>query len=460
MRLAEKFPVYKAVKFALLIELFFVNILYAQTIEVQILCSSGKAFISKLSGEKTTLRDSVTVIANGIYKFTLDKGNYHPGFYRLSFNKNKWIDFVNDGEDVSIKTYANNVLDSLKVINSESNKIYNSFILLNKQYKIKTELLQLILARYPKDDGYYKTTEQKVKELQNEYTEFVKVISQKNPNSFVARYIRSAQLPVVDYSLPIDKQIVYLKSHALDKVDFSDAGLIYSDVFSNKSIEYLTYYRNPQLPKELLEKEFMIAVDTILNKAKVHQLVYQHITEYLIDGFKKFGFDKIIDYIIQNYVIKDDLCLDEKTENSIQRRLDQNKKLPIGAIAPNIVLPDAGGKDIDLSKLNSEKVLIVFYASWCPHCNELIPKLNDLYIKQKTKSLEVFAISVDTTKSDWLNFIKKNNLNWINLFAVKGWGSKAASDYYLYATPTMFLLDKQRKIILKPTTFEEIHSYF
>jgi len=85
--------------------------------------------------------------------------------------------------------------------------------------------------------------------------------------------------------------------------------------------------------------------------------------------------------------------------------------------------------------------------------------LNELYKEQNTKSLEVFAISVDTTKSDWINFIKKNNLNWINVFAENGWGSKAASDYYLYATPSMFLLDKEKKIIAKPTTFEEVRTY-
>ena len=147
-----------------------------------------------------------------------------------------------------------------------------------------------------------------------------------------------------------------------------DAELIYSDAFTNKTIEYLTYYRNPQLPKEFLEKEFMKAVDTLLNKAKVNQFVYQHITEYLIDGFKKFGFDKIIDYIVENYVIEDDLCLDEETENSIQRRIDQSKLLAVGIIAPNIIMPDKDGKVIDLSKIKSDKTLLVFYASWCPHC--------------------------------------------------------------------------------------------
>jgi len=442
-------------------------VLHAQSMELIIKGANAESVkLYSLQGEKTFFVDSIKSSAKDQFNYSFNLTKHHSGIYRLIINKGNpslqgraetsWLDFLFDNEEINIKTTANNIFDSLVVNRSESNKLFYSFIKLNKAYKTKTELLQLVLARYPKDDDYYKTTEQKVKQLQNEYAEFVNDISQKKPQSFIAQYIRSSQLPVVDMTLPVDKQLVFLKSHALDNVNFNDPELIYSDAFTNKSIEYLTYYRNPQLPKELLEKEFMIAVDTILNKAKVHQLVYQHITEYLIDGFKKFGFDKIIDYIVQNYVIKDDLCLDEKTENSIQRRLDQSKKLPIGAIAPNIILTDADGKEINLSKLNNEKTLVVFYASWCRHCNELIPKLNELYKEQNTKSLEVFAISVDTTKSDWINFIKKNNLNWINVFAENGWDSKAASDYHLYATPSMFLLDKEKKIIAKPTVFEEV----
>ena len=197
---------------------------------------------------------------------------------------------------------------------------------------------------------FIKLTKNKLKQIQEDYNYFVNVTSQVNPNSFIARYVKSAQLPIIDSEIPLEKQLEYLKSHSLDNVDFNDAELINSDVFTNKSIEYLTYYRNPQLPKELLEKEFMKAVDTLLNKAKVNQLVYQHITDYLIDGFKKFGFDKIIDYIVENYVIEDDLCLDEETENSIQKRIDQSKLLSIGTKAPNIILPDENGNEIRFIK--------------------------------------------------------------------------------------------------------------
>ncbi|MFC2140037.1 TlpA family protein disulfide reductase, partial [Bacteroidota bacterium] len=324
----------------------------------------------------------------------------------------------------------------------------------SKSYKTKTEILQSILVRYPKDDGYYEITENKLHEVQSEYLQYVGKISQSELNSFVGRYIRSAQLPVISSEISIDKQLNYLKLHALDSVDFNDSGLIYSDLFTSKSIEYLTYYRNPQLTKELLEKEFMAAVDTLLIKAKVNPLVYQHITDYLIDGFKKFGFDSVIDYIVENYVIVDDLCHDEETENSIQRRIDQAKLLNIGSKVPNIVLPDRFGNEIDIDKIKSEKILILFYASWCDHCKKLLPELNELYKNQNL--FEVYAISLDENNEEWIEFIETHKLDWINVSDKKRWGGKAASDFHIYATPTMFLVNQEKRIVAKPVTFREL----
>jgi thiol-disulfide isomerase/thioredoxin len=440
--------------------LFIVSmVVHAQSIKIHLSnYTSGKGILHSLSGEKMESVDSARFTKDGKLSYQFTGNKYHNGIYRWVLENNKWIDFVYTGLDIELKTDVNNLLDSMKVINSESNRIYYTFIKLNKAYKIKTELLQLILARYPKDDEYYKITQRKINQLQDEYLDFITNVSQKEPNSFIARYISSAHLPIVNFNLPLDQQLVFLKTHALDDVDFNNAALINSDLFTNKAIEYLTYYRNPQLPKELLEKEFISAVDSILNKAKVHHLVYQHIVEYLIDGFKKFGFDQVLDYIVQNYVIKDDLCLDTKTESSIQRRLNQNKKLPVGAIVQNIILPDIGNKEINLSKIKFEKVLILFYASWCPHCQTLIPQLFELYKNLKEKKFEVLAISLDNKKEDWLQFVNNNKLTWLNVSDLKGWDTKAAADYFIYATPTMFLVDKEGKILAKPLTIAEVEK--
>jgi peroxiredoxin len=481
MALTEELPIYKATydlvlvifnlaknfrkgykyiirTYLLILMIFFGNNSFAQQIEIKIIGTNGKALLFKLSGEKIVAIDSVNS-GEGVYRFSFDKNKHHTGFYRLTFKNSKWLDFICDGKDVAIETEVNNILDSLKVIKSESNKIYYEFVKLNTDYKTKTELLQLMLARYPKEDGYYQTTKEKLIQVQEDYNYFVNVTAQVNPKSFIARYVRSAQLPVIDTEIPTDKQLPYLKSHALDNVNFNDDGLIFSDAFTNKSIEYLTYYKNPQLLMGLLEKEFEAAIDTILNKAKVNDIVYKHIVEYLLDGFKKFGFDNSVDYIVENYVIKDDLCLDEKLGNTIERRIQQARNFKVGNVVPNIVLPDSNGLLVELNKLNADKTLIIFYASWCPHCQSLLPKVYDIYKKQEERRFEVLAISIDSSRTDWLNFIRNNNLDWINVSDLKDWDGKATTEYFIYATPTMFLVDKRKEVIAKPLSIEELKNF-
>ncbi|NOX19183.1 MAG: redoxin domain-containing protein [Chlorobi bacterium] len=431
--------------------------LFSQEIIIKVNSAPRTAVLFSIEGETVWKIDSLNS-NNGIFTFSLT--GKHKGFYSLAFDKSRRLIFVNDGKEIEIESDFNHLRDGAKVIRSESNELFFDFLDLNKSYKTKTELLELILARYPRGDGYYSATMKKLKEIQKEYFTFVNETSQKNPNSFIARYIRSARLPVIDGTISREEQLRFLKSHSLDFVDFADAGLIESDLFTNKSIEYLTYFRNPNLPKGLLEKEFMKASDSLLLKAKTNEAVYQHIAEYLVKGFTEFGFEKVVNYIVDNYVIKDDLCIDTKTGGSIQKRIDQSKFLKRGDIAPVIMIADTGGNKIDLRAIKTDKVLVLFYASWCPHCQNIMPELVKLYNEQKEKQIEVLAISLDEKKDDWISFIRKNKMNWLNASDLKGWNGKAAEDYYIYATPSFFLLDKERKIISKPTAIEEIKPIF
>ena len=429
----------------------------AQEIIFKAANSTGKAALFSLSGEKTSFIDSISA-NNNTYQF--NPSNNHSGFYRLIFNNKKWLDFVYCGNDVEVETNAENILEETKIVQSEENKIYYDFIILNKNYKTKIELLQLILARYPEKDNYYQSTKEKLNQTQEDYLYFVNVTAQSNPNSFIARYVRSAQLPVMNFEILPEQYMNYLKSHALDYVNYSDDDLIYSDAFTNKTIEYLSYYRNPQLPMALLEKEFQTAVDSILNKAKVNDIVYKHIVEYLLDGFKNFAFDNVINYIVDNYVIKDDICLDEKLETALERRIQQNKLFKPGFAVPDIEMTDQTGAMVKLNNIATERTLIIFYASWCPHCKTLLPQISELYKNQKEKIFEVLAVSIDTSKTDWLNFITTSELDWLNASDLRGWEGKAAVDYFIYATPTMFLLDKEKKLIKIITEIEKLKNFY
>jgi peroxiredoxin len=180
----------------------------------------------------------------------------------------------------------------------------------------------------------------------------------------------------------------------------------------------------------------------------------------LLDGFKKFGFDNVINYIVENYVIKDDLCQNEKLTITLDRRIQQARNFKIGNEVPNIILPDSSGSLVELNKINAERTLIIFYASWCPHCQTLLPQVYELYKNQKEKKFEVIAVSIDTVRTDWLNFVRTYNLDWVNVSDLKEWDGKAVLDYYIYATPTMFFVDKDIKIIKLPTSLNDLRQWF
>ena len=86
----------------------------------------------------------------------------------------------------------------------------------------------------------------------------------------------------------------------------------------------------------------------------------------------------------------------------------------------------------------------------------MLPLLHKLYAEQKNKQWEVISVSIDTDKLSWLDELRKHNFSWFDCSELKGWNSNIAIDYNIYATPTMFLLDKDRKIVPKPLTIREL----
>ena len=85
--------------------------------------------------------------------------------YKFQFDNSRWINFINDGNDIDLITDYNHILHSLIILKSDGNKLYYDFLKLNKAYKTKSELLQLILAKYSDDDEYYLSTKVRLKKI-------------------------------------------------------------------------------------------------------------------------------------------------------------------------------------------------------------------------------------------------------------------------------------------------------
>lgn len=135
-----------------------------------------------------------------------------------------------------------------------------------------------------------------------------------------------------------------------------------------------------------------------------------------------------------------------------------NAKLQIGSIPPEIILFSPDGEKKSLSSLKGKYVLLDFWASWCKPCRNENPNLVMLYKKYHKKGLEIFAVSLDRSKTEWTDAIKKDKLGWIHVSDLKEWKSVVVRSYNIDGIPLSYLLDKDGKIIAKGLRGEELSN--
>ncbi len=118
-----------------------------------------------------------------------------------------------------------------------------------------------------------------------------------------------------------------------------------------------------------------------------------------------------------------------------------------GMLAPEISLPNAADSIVHLSSYKGKVVLLDFWASWCGPCRKSNPGIVKLYNKYKSKGFEVFGVSIDEKKKDWLKAVKQDRITFTQVNDTGGWYSGAAGKYGVEQIPTGFLLDKEGRIV-------------
>lgn len=251
----------------------------------------------------------------------------------------------------------------------------------------------------------------------------------------------------------VEQRAGYLSEHYWDNYNFADTLLLKSKEVTEQGfvnfIDILNRFNLDNASKGVAHKD--IAQKGITRKDIIQQGIAQKdITQKGIACFTRKAFSNAaakerFKNLIEHYFedqqspvrndrvylmflkeMKNSPCFDETEKERIAFKIKTtNKNLP-GDIAINFKFKDKNGKEHQLSDYKDQKVILYFYDPDCENCHEV-----SAWLKQQTIPADIKV----------LKMVADNHISYI---------------YSLKNMPTIFLLDKENKVILKDCTAQEL----
>lgn len=412
-------------------------------------------YLMRLMGEKRKIIDTTQTDITGAFTFIIPEDR-EPGMYVVIKGAGQAVELIYNNENIQFITTGFGTDDGIQIISSIENLIYYDYLGIKGMNMYKLDVLSTLLKNYPPNDEFFKDALKQFNLLQNQLVDRIDELIENNPNTLASRYIQTDRPVFVDPLLSNGDQNLMLKKHYFDNVDFSDTMLIRSTILTSKVVGYLSLYQNNANSQEELEENMLIGVDSVFSYAQENQQVYEFLVDFLIGGFESIGFEKGLEHIA-NASSLDKFCENTERKLKLENKFELIKKLAIGQPTPDFVTTDINGREVTLSKIDAGKTLLVFWASWCSHCDDILPVINSYY--GKGTDMEVVTVSIDELKDDLMKSINETNYGWIQVAELKGWNGTIVEEYGIVATPTIFVLDKNKKIIGKPIGRNQLEKF-
>ncbi len=373
---------------------------------------------------------------------------------------NKFFEIIIDKEQIfSIQCDTLDFIKSMKIKGSEENKIFYEYLnFISKKRdeagKIGEEL------KSAKTDEDKEKIQKKRDALDDEVSEYFNSISEKYPRSLNNNIIKAAQ-PV---KMPDELQkegaddgarYLYYKTHYFDNLDLTDDRMLRTN-FLFKRIEYYMNKLTVQTPDSIA-----VSVDRILSPMKKDGDMFKYYLVHFLNHFAKskvVGMDAVYVSIFNNYYAKGLApWTDKETYKKIEENVKSLEPILIGKTAPDFRMKKRDGTPLTLSEVKSEYTILYFWDADCGHCKKASPKMKEFYSKFKNKNVQILAVCTEVgedVKKCW-DTIDEREYEWMNLVD-PFMQSRYKTNYYIKSTPQIFILDKDKKIIMKRIGAEQL----
>lgn len=257
------------------------------------------------------------------------------------------------------------------------------------------------------------------------------------------------------HGLVIEGSEESLKLSGLEKeyAEFNAAFSACEDAASAAKL-YVEYYRS-RVAYVLNNPKSLTSVQVLFQKAPSEVPVFNQLTDALI-------MSNVADSLSSVYPHSPFVVSLRKEAELRTKQLELSSRLRDASVQafPEIELPDITGSTRKLSEVEAKVVMLYFWTATAGQNMFNTASLIPLYEKYHSKGFEIFAVSLDTGKTEWATSVKEQKLPWINVCDTKGPASTFARIYNVSSVPyAFFILDGEIDAGASVTSEETLRSY-
>jgi thiol-disulfide isomerase/thioredoxin len=430
-------------------------------------------YLGSYYGKGKVLSDSAYLNNVGVGSFKGDK-KLTPGIYFI-VSPQYTIQFdllIGNNQQFSIKGDTAQKEHPI-ITGSLDNDIFKNYsaFTTEKGKTIAALTQQLSVAKNTQDSA---KTQAQVVQLNKEIADYRNKILKEYPKSLLATLLMAMKrpdvpaIPVVNGKADSTYPYRFVKEHFWDGVDFNDDRLLRTPFFEPKLDDYYKYYVSPE-PDSIIKE---------INYQLLYARTGKEIYPYLLTKFTNkyinpeyMGQDKVFLFLFENFYAKGDTALlNPSSRKTITETAYSMMANQIGIQASELNVTDTLGNAVSLYNIKSPFTFIVFWDPTCGHCKEELPKIDSIYkAKWKVQGIALLSINIhENLMKELKTFVneKKFSSDWIHAYQTKAAMDKELAAgkpnyrqlYYVKQTPTMYLLDAEKRIIGKQLSLEQFDN--
>lgn len=377
---------------------------------------------------------------------------------------------MDKNQHFSISADTNNIAESITFQNSPENAAFTAYQHYMMQHGKLLNALYEQRRASPADS--VKLTKQ-IETLNSDIKKYRNDIITKHGDGLLAVLLQAMREPEVPKASEqpggkYDSAYAYhyYKNHYWDGVNFYDDRLARTPFFENKLDRYFNQIVYPSA--DSVNKE----MDRMLGYASINAEMQKFLLLHFINRYynqKYMWEDAVFVHLFEQYLSKKTYpWMTEQGRKMIQDRAYSLMANIMGNPAAEIELPDSSGQQKNLYGVEAPYTLLVIWDPTCSHCKEILPRIDSMYqAKWKAMGMKIYGLAKETdgTKQDWLSFINEHKLNnWTNVYYSKeaekariNAGTPSYSQLFdVQSFPTIYLLDKDKRIIAKKIAYDQI----